>query len=169
MKRVPGFSENGKITPEATSWREMQRRHRIHNGKYYSQLDISVCMGYKESFPQFLSDLGRKPTPQHSIDRVDNLKGYWCGHCLECRAEGREFNLRWATKKEQARNYRHNHLITLKGETRCLAEWEEIAGLPKLRILDRIRKGWPVDEYLLSPLQAPGKIRPWAHKSKIQI
>lgn len=156
-RKIPGYSENGKITPEATSWREMQRRNRSHAGKYYSTLDISVCTGYKESFPQFLEDLGKKPTPQHSIDRIDNMKGYWCGHCLECRAEGREFNLRWATKKEQARNYRHNHLITINGVTKCAVEWEEYAGLPTLRIVDRLRKGWPIDESLLRPLATPNE------------
>lgn len=156
---IPNYSYiiDGKkrLTPEATSWREMFRRLRSHGGKHYSQLDISICMGYKEGFAWFFADLGKKPTPQHTLDRTDNFKGYWCGHCLECRAEEREHNVRWASKKEQARNYRHNHLITINGVTKCAVEWEEFAGLPNLRVIDRLRKGWPIDENLIKPLCPP--------------
>jgi hypothetical protein len=41
-----------------------------------------------------LDNLGPKPSPQHSIDRIDNSRHYEPG------------NLRWATRSEQARNKR---------------------------------------------------------------
>lgn len=48
--------------------------------------DVSLYINYIEKV------LGPKPTPKHSIDRIDNSKGYEPG------------NIRWASKKEQADN-----------------------------------------------------------------
>lgn len=139
-------------TPEQTSWYEMKRRKRLNR---YKDLDVSICSGLVE-FPDFLAVLGLKPTPQHSIDRYpDNLKGYWCGECTECGSLNRTRNVRWATPKEQSRNTRRNHLLTINGETKTVAEWTEGAGLHYLRIIDRLRKGWPVNEDLLSPPRPP--------------
>lgn len=46
------------------------------------------------SFPDFLKDVGLKPTPQHSIDRINNDGNYEPG------------NVKWSTAKEQRANQR---------------------------------------------------------------
>lgn len=136
------------MSPEKVSWYEMKRRKRLER---YEGLDVSVCEGLTE-FPSFLGILGYKLSPQHSIDRVDNFKGYWCGSCTECIGLNHTINVRWATRKEQCRNTRRNHLLTINSKTKTVAEWTEEAGLPHLRIIDRLRKGWPIDENLLRPV-----------------
>lgn len=60
--------------------------------KEYGAKGISVCSEWRENFNNFLSDMGPAPTSEHSIDRIDNNKGY----CKE--------NCRWATSSQQAMN-----------------------------------------------------------------
>ena len=66
-----------------------------------------------KKFENFYADMGDPPSNKHSIDRIDNSKGYSKENC------------RWATLKEQARNKTNNKLVTYRGETKSLAEWCE--------------------------------------------
>lgn len=77
----------------------------------------------------FYEHLGPKPTPQHSIDRINNNGDYEPG------------NVRWATDTEQKRNTRANRIITIRGVSRCSAEWEEILDKPKGFLKHYIKNG----------------------------
>lgn len=93
-------SEPSKGTPEYRSWCAMRRRCYNPKSTRYEQWGgrgIKVCPQWlgPNGFAQFLADMGRKPSPKHSIDRVDNDGHYEPGNC------------RWATKAEQSRNRRN--------------------------------------------------------------
>ncbi len=82
---------------EYTSWTMMKRRCYFpsHIGyPHYGGRGIKVCDRWFNSFANFLDDLGPKPTPRHSIDRIDNDGSYTPDNC------------KWSTPKEQAANRR---------------------------------------------------------------
>jgi len=99
--------------------------------KDYATRKIRVCPRWKR-FENFLADMGPRPSPKHTIERVDNNLGYAPKNC------------RWATRKEQNRNTRATRWITIGKETLSLAEWCERFNQPRSRIEMRLRRGWSI-------------------------
>jgi hypothetical protein len=90
---------NGLITSEYTAWVNM--RNRCYNSKnnrfqHYGGRGITVCDRWLKSFKNFINDMGLKPTPLHSIDRIDVNGNYEPSNC------------KWSTPQEQANNKRNN-------------------------------------------------------------
>lgn len=102
-----GEGANGKESSEYVSWCSLNKRSRNAKLKerFPSYASVQVCEGWR-SYEIFLADMGRKPTPKHSIDRRDNNGNYTCGHCTECLRYRWPMNGRWATALEQAHNRR---------------------------------------------------------------
>lgn len=106
--------------------------------KHYGGRGIRVCGRWKK-FETFLSDMGPKPTPKHSIDRIDNNGNYEPSNC------------RWATSIEQGRNRSNNLLLTYNGQTKTVMEWAESTGMGVQLIKERINRGWPIDAIFTYP------------------
>jgi hypothetical protein len=102
-----------KETPEYISWRSMKERCNGNRKQYISYKDrgINVCEEWNNDFNRFLNDMGLKPSPTHTLDRIDNLKGYYKENC------------RWATKSEQAANRSSNLFYEYMGQRLILSEW----------------------------------------------
>jgi hypothetical protein len=110
--------------------------------EWYGRKGIQVCKQWKNSFENFLKDMGERPSSRHSIDRIDSDGDY----CPE--------NCRWATEKEQSRNRSSNRMISYKGKTQCLTAWAEEAGLPMQTLHKRItRYKWSIEKALTTPVR----------------
>ena len=119
-------------------WQNMMRRcYDNKNSAYgnYGGRGITVCARWHE-FETFYADMGERPAG-HSLDRIENEPGYSLENC------------RWATRADQARNTRTNVMITRAGQTKTLAEWAEITGIPYSRIHARKQLGWSDEELFL--------------------
>jgi len=130
--------------PEYRIWNHM--RDRCHNPncksyRFYGAAGIYVCERWRNSYSNFISDMGRRPSAEHEIDRIDSFGPYSPDNC------------RWLPRKLQARNTRRNRHVTYRGETATLAEWAERTGISAGTIAFRLKHGWPVDKALtVSPL-----------------
>jgi hypothetical protein len=97
------------------------KAYRLYGGR-----GITMCERWRNDFLAFCEDMGPKPTPKHTVERIDNDKGYEPGNC------------RWATRKEQANNKRTNRRTT-DGQT--VAQAANGASLKYGTALYRTKKG----------------------------
>jgi hypothetical protein len=91
--------------------------------------------------PQALEDaIGPRPSPRHSVDRINNDGDYEAG------------NLRWASCQEQGRNRRGNRLLTWQGRTQCLMDWADECNIDPRTLSYRLANGWSVEQALSEPV-----------------
>jgi hypothetical protein len=139
-----GYSRcrGGLPAPEFRAWQLMLQR--CYNPKCksfvnYGARGITVCDAWRESFKNFLRDLGDKPTPLHSLERINNDLGYGPSNC------------KWATSKEQNRNSRNSRLVHFDGHNQSIAELSERYGITQVRLTWRLNKGWDIEKALFKP------------------
>lgn len=133
-------------TPEYLVWRSMLQRCGNPNTRVfprYGGRGISVCERWLD-FDNFISDMGPRPSPQHSIERRDNDDGYSPKNCC------------WATALEQNRNKSGTRLLTHNGVTRTMSQWAKIIGISAGGFQNRIRRGWSISDAITRP---PGPYR----------
>jgi len=132
-------------TPEYVAWVGMIQRcenRKLPDFPRWGGRGIRVCRRWRKSFAAFLADVGGRPSTLHSLDRYPRRDGNY-----------EPGNVRWATKREQARNTRSNHRVTAHGETLCLVEWSERTGVPDYVIRARLRLGWKPEDAVSRPLR----------------
>ena len=134
---------NGWRASEYSIWVGMIQR--CHNKRapsyvYYGARGIEVCERWRTSYSNFLEDVGRRPSPVHTIERVNNDGNY------------EPANVRWVLPEIQARNRRGNHKVVAFGRERCVVDWAKDLGAAPSTIVSRLKRGWiPEDAVSIPP------------------
>ena len=118
-------------TPEYRAWSDM--RSRCNNPKAtgygdYGGRGIKCCAAW-DSFLAFYADMGRKPSADHSIERMDVNGPYGPQNC------------RWATKAEQAANKRNTVYVQTPGGPKRIPELAATSPLTSAGIRARVKAG----------------------------
>lgn len=147
QRATHGYARGGKTPREYWVWVSMHQRCENENNKSfrnYGGRGIKVCERW-ESFGEFMNDMGYRPSSRHTIERIDNDGHYSPDNC------------RWATRHDQSRNTRQNHLIAFNGTTQCLADWAYQLGMSFNTLEKRLRDGWTEEDALTTPVVAGQK------------
>lgn len=106
VKKTHGHASDNRRTLTYRSWESMKERcYNVNstNYKYYGERGIVVCDRWLESFDNFLTDMGERPSGC-SIERIDTNGNYEPDNC------------KWAFDKEQAINRRNSLVWVVNGE-----------------------------------------------------
>lgn len=129
-------------TPEYKAWSSMKQRCQNKRNKafpYYGGRGITVCDRWLNSFESFYLDMGQRPTPKHSIDRIDVNGNYEPKNC------------RWATTNQQAANRRDTTKYLFNNELMALSYIAKLAGIPQTTMQRLVRdKGMTVEQVISS-------------------
>jgi hypothetical protein len=100
-----------------------------------------MCERWKNSFADFIADVGRRPGPKYSIDRWPDGNGNY-----------EPGNVRWATSEQQSRNKpRQNVYLTFRGETKPVVDWAAEVGISSFTLYQRVEQGWSTERTLTEP------------------
>lgn len=137
-----------RVPTEKTTYYAMRTRCENPNSNSfedYGARGIKVCDRWRESFDNFLADMGPKPTPQHTIERINNDKGYEPGNC------------KWATRRENLMNRRPMPaaLFPCHGKMMTMKDIATAYRISKFVVYRRINNGWSVDDAATTPVKRP--------------
>lgn len=124
------------MSPEKRAWRNLRSRCNNPNTPGYHRYGGRGIRNLYNSYEEFFGDVGPRPSPEYSLDRIDNNGHYQVGNC------------RWATKSQQAANTSANTILTYKGISKTLSEWAADIGVKSNTLLYRVRRGWPLSKAL---------------------
>jgi len=130
-------------SPEWNTWCHIKQRCYDKNAKdfkRYGGRGIKMCDKWLNSFEAFFSDMGHRPFPNYTIERINNNGNYEPKNCA------------WIHHDKQALNRRNNTIIYYNGQYLTIGEWNTKMGFPHGLISQRLNKlGWSVNKSLSTP------------------
>lgn len=132
IENIGNLKHGMSYTKEYKSYHKMLERcynPKQDNYESYGGRGIIVCDRWRESFENFFSDMGLKPTSKHSIERTDHDGNYEPSNCT------------WETQRNQCNNKRNNVFYEHNGVSKTQSQWARHLGIPHGKIIDHIKKG----------------------------
>ena len=136
-KGVHRATAGGKHTPEYASWHGMKQRclnPRNARFEYYGGRGIKICKRWKNSFTNFLADMGSRPANM-TLGRIKNDGNYSRKNC------------EWQSNASQSRETSRNKKYTFGGETLCCSDWAKRIGIKPHTLRTRLQR-WPIERAL---------------------
>ena len=132
-------------TKEYGTWEHIIQRCENPNNTnfhHYGGRGIYICHAWRNDFTLFYKELGKAPSRKHSIERIDNEKGYIPGNC------------RWATQEEQTQNMRTTKKYLYRGKLVSVQQARRMASSEAsyITIKTRIRNGWDFTKAIETPV-----------------
>lgn len=121
------------FTKEYRAWQAIQNRcynKKFKDYNHYGKFGITVCDRWRESFENFILDIGLAPSKEHSIDRFPKQDGNY-----------EPDNCRWATIEQQNRNRKDNTYLEHNGVKLIMSDWNKILNISKGSIRKHLKKG----------------------------
>ena len=148
-EKLPSISKLKNGQKLHSVWWVMKNRCYLKSSlkyKNYGLKGIRVCEEWNNSFREFYKwAIQNGYKDGLTIDRID-VNGDYCPE-----------NCRWVTQKIQQNNRSNNHLLTYKGITLTVAQWNEKLNFPYGRLQDRLTKGWDVIRAIEQPIRRKTK------------
>lgn len=144
LSTTHGGTKNRKWDTEYTIWVGIIARCENPNSRSYERYGgrgITICPEWRHDYAAFLAHVGRRPSQVHSIDRIDNNRGYEPG------------NVRWATSDIQRNNTRRNKFMTVRGERKTIMEWAVAIGISHYGMTKRLKSGWSEEKAATTPVR----------------
>jgi hypothetical protein len=133
-------------TPEYLVWCAMRRRcdnPKVDRYAQYGGRGIKVCDRWHK-FENFIADMGKRPSPKHSIERRNNDGDYEPSNCY------------WATVEEQVYNKQNTLFLEYGGLKLTVPQAAKLAGIERGTLMGRLQNGWSVAKAIETP------VRRWA-------
>lgn len=109
--------------------------------RFYGAKGVSVSPVWREDFWAFYNHIGPRPSPAHSVDRIDSAKGY------------EPENVRWTTMIVQQNNRVNTRYITINRRKMTLYDACRLFGSPlhPQTVWGRLTRGWSIDNAMFTP------------------
>jgi hypothetical protein len=122
-----GHSVGGVLTPEYSVWRGMKARCLNPKNKYFAKYSPrGMWPPWQTDFLAFFEHIGPRPSPWHTVERIDNSRGYFPGDALPSEHDGKRLTV---------------------------AQWARVLGLQVSTIHKRLDRGWPPERALTEPVR----------------
>lgn len=130
---IPKHIRDCERLSEAETKRLYKREHDTWRSRrsYAKKMGIPFHLEWEKSFISFLRYIGPKPNSADTLDKIVPESGYVPG------------NIRWASKKTQAKNRDTTVFITARGETFSIADWATRTHQKDSTLYSRRERGWP--------------------------
>lgn len=143
-------------SPENAAWRHMKDRccnPKSQRFDRYGERGIKVCERWINSFENFYSDVGPRPSSEHSLGRIDNDGDYEPG------------NVRWETDDQQNSNREDSRIVEYQGESITITELGRRRGVCSRTLYCRLESGWDEADIVNAPIAK----RRWLKPNEVAI